>query len=745
MRKILLLVISIFLAITVIGQTPEDYLNSGNKKYANNDYSGAMVDYTKAIALKPRYMFAYFNRGLCKVNLEKDREAILEFSMAIALDPKYSNAYSERGNAKRRLKDYEGAMNDLNKAINLDPKKASYYIERGVVWYLQKEYQKGISDYTKAIVLEPKNTYYYLGRGQIKAVIKDYSGALADYNKAQAIDPKNLVLFQNRGTLKLQLKEFAGALEQFNRAIGIDPTNAASYTYRGNVYFLTGKYSESADDFTMAISLDKNDGSSYINIMEPLARLHRFDEAVDYYEKFVSLGLKATSDSSWAFIMKFVEALTEGVSKGKYETALKNLQEAEKLYNDQQEKDDQFKNSSLSTVYTLTGYVLEKLNRITEARDVYKQSLLIYAIQPDVQQSLAALEIKLSEMANEDRMPPTINIISPNPSRSFDIESDNDKTQIIGRAKDASGIAEIKINGEPIDKIEEDGLFIAEIILKPGRNEINISATDKQGNAGEKNFMINSSLVIKKKEETDIPRLSEHPPKYYAILIAEKDYQDNSIPDLQNPLKDARDLKSILETDYTFDAENIDTLYNRSREDIMQTIVQRCNTLTQNDNLLIFYAGHGTAEKDQFGDVDGYWIPVSAQKGLTSTYISANDINISLKRSKAKHILLVADACFSGAFTRSIQSDVSIAILKQYKVNSRKVMASGNLEPVPDNSKFLFYLKKSLMENKEKYVSAKDLFDSFYKSIINNTDNLPQYAAIKNVGDEGGEFVFIKK
>lgn len=72
-------------------------------------------------------------------------------------------------------------------------------------------------------------------------------------------------------------------------------------------------------------------------------------------------------------------------------------------------------------------------------------------------------------------------------------------------------------------------------------------------------------------------------------------------------------------------------------------------------------------------------------------------------------------------------------------------MASGNMEPVPDNSKFIYYLNKNLKENKVKYLTAKDLFNNFYKAIINNTETFPQYAAIKGVGDEGGEFVFIMR
>jgi hypothetical protein len=382
-----------------------------------------------------------------------------------------------------------------------------------------------------------------------------------------------------------------------------------------------------------------------------------------------------------------------------------------------------------------------------EARDVYNQALVINSHQVDIKKALQRITQKENIVQNTDNTPPVIELISPQASRGLNIVSATNETQIIGRARDASGIASVKINGVAV-KAEEDGLFISTMSLKAGANEIVVAATDKQGNAVTKAFTVTGNLVAKKEAEplVDIaPLVVNTTPAFHAILIAEKDYNDASIPDLQNPVKDAKELKSILQNNYTFSAKNIDTLFNSSREDIMSAIIQKCNSLSENDNLLIFYAGHGIAEKDKFGDVDGYWIPSSAKKGNTSTYISSDDINKALKRSSSKHILVVADACFSGAFTRELSADASIGIQKQFSVPSRKIMASGNLEPVPDNSRFVFYLKKSLKENKDKYLTAKKLFDSFYEAILNNSETSPQYAAIKNVGDEGGEFVFIKK
>jgi hypothetical protein len=74
-------------------------------------------------------------------------------------------------------------------------------------------------------------------------------------------------------------------------------------------------------------------------------------------------------------------------------------------------------------------------------------------------------------------------------------------------------------------------------------------------------------------------------------------------------------------------------------------------------------------------------------------------------------------------------------------------MASGNLEPVPDKSVFVHYFTQRLGENTDKYVAASDLLGRFRDATINNTSRktLPICEKILDAGDEGGQFVFIKK
>ncbi len=43
------------------------------------------------------------------------------------------------------------------------------------------------------------------------------------------------------------------------------------------------------------------------------------------------------------------------------------------------------------------------------------------------------------------------------------------------------------------------------------------------------------------------------------------------------------------------------------------------------------------------------------------------------------------------------------------------------------------------------YLSSEELFSHFKIIVANNTDALPRFGEIRNVGDMGGDFIFLKK
>ena len=231
---------------------------------------------------------------------------------------------------------------------------------------------------------------------------------------------------------------------------------------------------------------------------------------------------------------------------------------------------------------------------------------------------------------------------------------------------------------------------------------------------------------------------------YHALIIAVEDYADPNVNKLDNPVRDATQLQKTLTTRYTFDPKNVTFLKNPAKKDVIATLSKLRSAVKENDNLLIFYAGHGYWDTDM---EKGYWLPVDAERDLPTNWIANEDITGYIRAIKSKHTLLISDACFSGGIFKTREAFASPrAVEEVYAMTSRKAITSGTLTVVPDKSVFIQYLVKKLEENKDKYLSEEQLFSQFKTAVINNSPGqVPQFGTILNTGDEGGNFIFIRK
>jgi|GEM_PF-648727 hypothetical protein len=238
---------------------------------------------------------------------------------------------------------------------------------------------------------------------------------------------------------------------------------------------------------------------------------------------------------------------------------------------------------------------------------------------------------------------------------------------------------------------------------------------------------------------------------YYALIIGVDKYGGSWQP-LKNGVKDAKAVEALLRQKYKIDV--FKTLYDvqATRKNIITTMEWLAANVKEKDNVLIYFSGHGEY-KQQLGK--GYWVPVDAQTTSTSDYISNNDIQTFLTGIKSKHTLLISDACFSGDIFRGNTIGVPFENSERYykEVNnlaSRQALTSGGIEPVMDGGKeghsvFAYYFLKALTGNTSKFYDASQLYSTIKIPVTNNSEQSPQFQAIKNTGDEGGQFIFIKK
>ncbi|MES2330927.1 MAG: tetratricopeptide repeat protein [Bacteroidota bacterium] len=761
------------------------YVYRGLTYYYKQNYPMAVQDYSSAINLNPNYQLAYFNRGLTYYTQGNYQLSIADFTKSINLNPSYTSAYLSRGNAYYATLQYDLAIQDYAKSINASPNDSYGYIVRGLSYFGKKEYDRSIQDYNTALGITPNSVdaYYdrgssYFAKGSYDLAISDFSKAininpnyvtaytargaayfykgeydlaLQDYNKAVVIGPNDPYAYYNRGFAYFLKKDYDLAIQDYSKAINLNPSYLDAYNARGLTYKSKGAYDLAINDYMRTIAIDANYSKAFVNIIEPLARQYRFAEVAKYYNDFRARNIvEYIDDESYKFYKKYIETITQYLTANNYTMALMNITEAEKLYNNKEQAKDEYQKSSFSAILALKGYVLEKLDRPAEAKQAYDQALLLNTQQPDVTAALIKLAQKQQILVKTDETPPTISIIEPAAKRSFTIEDDKSvgTQRIRGKALDEGGIKKLTVNNVPL-KIEEGGYFETTVNIKEGVNVFTIVAMDNNANSASENVVVEGGKATNKPQpppigKLDIPVLN-NTSVYHAVLIAETDYTDSGIKDLPGTLSDMRKMYKVLTSNYNFGVANVDTLVNATKVNILENLIQKANAMKEGDNLFVFYAGHGQMIKHEDNSEEGFLVPVDAGKNKMSSYISSDDLVRTIKYSKAKHILFVADACFAGSLFRDISSDAPEPVAEAYKDKSRKVLASGNRQAVPDQSEFIEYLRLALQENKEKYITAEQLIDSFKNQYKTTTHLQLQYYPIKNVDDLGGQFVFIRK
>jgi len=245
--------------------------------------------------------------------------------------------------------------------------------------------------------------------------------------------------------------------------------------------------------------------------------------------------------------------------------------------------------------------------------------------------------------------------------------------------------------------------------------------------------------------------------RFYALVIGNQDYRN--LERLQTPHSDADRATRILRDRYGFTVQQID-----DADDI--TMLQALNDLDKivrpEDNVLIYYAGHGWRIKGGGGGDIGYWLPVNADPPPNDTlWVPNEQVTAHLGRLAAKRVLVVADSCYAGLLSADPSANlfgndgpVSSEYLK-YKLpkRARLLLASGGDEPVLDavagqgNSVFARAFLDAL-ESNTTVLSTPALFARIRDRVRqaarqSSFIQSPDLKSIKSAGHEMGDFFFV--
>jgi len=351
--------------------------------------------------------------------------------------------------------------------------------------------------------------------------------------------------------------------------------------------------------------------------------------------------------------------------------------------------------------------------------------------------------------ADQDTQPPVIEVPAT-------IAAKGAMAQIAGRVSDESRVFEVRIDGSPVT-VEADGTFNVRRSVPQGRSTVIIAALDEWGNRSARNVTVTREKLAARTPAPVKPKGTAKPKPdpfagipfgaYHALVIGNNNYRD--LPKLETAVNDANAVAKLLSNDYGFETK---LLLDATRADIFTELGRLRAKLTPKDNLLIYYAGHGILDK--IGK-QGYWLPVDAENDIQTNWISNSYITTTLRAIRAKHVMVVADSCYSGTLVRAAPISIKTALgrrawaSRMSKKHARTALVSGGLEPVADDGReghsvFARAFLAALRENRE-VIDGQALYDAIKRPVVLNSDQTPQYSDIRRAGHDGGDFLFVRK
>ena len=332
---------------------------------------------------------------------------------------------------------------------------------------------------------------------------------------------------------------------------------------------------------------------------------------------------------------------------------------------------------------------------------------------------------------------------------------------VVGRVRSAGGLKSLTVNGKE-ERVDAQELFKAQVAIRNPEERVHIVAVDAAGRRSTLDFLLidpGARRTVGGDDDRAKIGYAKNPGvtnygSYHALIIGINEYKQ--LPPLKTAVTDAHEVARILGREYGFKTT---VLVNASRYEILSALNTLRERLTDRDNLLIYYAGHG--QLDQVNQ-RGHWLPADAEPESSANWISNIAVTDVLNAMTVRQLIVISDSCYSGALTRSAigrldagMNDQQLAqvMLSMAQKRSRMVLTSGGLEPVLDggggvHSVFAKTFLDVLRSN-QGVLPGQELFRHLRLRVATQAERaqvsqVPEYAPIKYAGHESGDFFFVR-
>lgn len=192
----------------------------------------SFADFSQGVQLDPENADIYHHRGQVHLLIDEINKAIVDFNKAVALKPSFAVAYVQKlytdYRAATTIKDnttVNKVLGQFEEAVEKFPKCVETYALYAQVLTDQQEFEKADMTYQKALIVDPRSANLLVHRGLVALQWKgDVTKAVNLIQDALELDEKCEFAYETLGTIEVQRGNLKRAIELFDKAIPLANT-----------------------------------------------------------------------------------------------------------------------------------------------------------------------------------------------------------------------------------------------------------------------------------------------------------------------------------------------------------------------------------------------------------------------------------------------------------------------------------------------------------------------------------------
>ncbi len=398
----------------------------GNIYFEVSQYEDAVDIYHRVLKISPENPPVLFNMAAALLKTGDEFAAVEYLKKAATFDRIGSvahRAYGKLGTIYMKRNDYKRAEEMLKQAVNIRPSDPRNRYNLGYVLMKQGKKERAAEELREAERLGEKDTEILESVGDAYITMKNYDRGLETFQKLADINSRNVKVLFRLGEIYYEQGDLDRAYESFRKITAIEPAteNARiAWLNMGSILDDTQRYDEAVDAYQKALTLNPKDHRAYYLMGISYKKAERPEEAIrawkkaselkpsdpapriavaDYYYQRGFYDLAETEyqeiANRWPEIQEpHYKIATLYFKRGDYRYALKAYQRVAEL-----DSSSDMARKSYVNIALITAKLSQDEESLKRSRDLIQKALLL---KPGDPESLLALGIIYSKMEMHD-------------------------------------------------------------------------------------------------------------------------------------------------------------------------------------------------------------------------------------------------------------------------------------------------------------------------------------------------------